>query len=44
MIWFADGKKFVAMVGLEEDKERLRQALIKWSEVWQILLTLIGCN
>ena len=42
----ADDTKLVAMVGSEEDRERLRQDLIelfKWSEDWQTLFNLDKC-
>ena len=43
---FADDTKLVARVGLEEDRERLKQDLIelfKWSEDWQMLFNLDKC-
>ena len=44
---FADDTKLVARVGSEEDKERLRQDLVKlykWSEDWQMLFNLDKCS
>ena len=44
LLKFADDTKLVARVGSEEDRERLRQDLFKWSEDWQILFNLDKCG